>query len=267
MCLVKAPIQPKPAGSAMPGCCPAMGWPNPTLGRTGMKTSRLFLRKHCQPRAQQDDFKPSTLAGHRFGKGTLSRLKRCCSWVCHLLSIPDLGGETLGEIAGETIGKTIFCWNFLYFSGFNKHFNRRFNWSCGRVKGFRWMTRQPSKNILADIQICPHDTINSSVLCWEWWCFPVLTGLACAVAIYRMGNRSGAKIRKKWERKWEMAPGLKWPKNGRRNGKNREKWPKSHFGAIFPFRRPFFGHFRPGAIFHFLSHSFRIFAPDRFPIL
>ena len=43
--------------------------------------------------------------------------------------------------------------------------------------------------------------------------------------------------------------------------KKLRKWPKSHFGAIFPFRRPFFGHFRPGAIFHFfpitgpVSHS------------
>ena len=27
------------------------------------------------------------------------------------------------------------------------------------------------------------------------------------------------KSEQKWERKWKMAPGLKWPKNGRRNGK------------------------------------------------
>ena len=32
-------------------------------------------------------------------------------------------------------------------------------------------------------------------------------------------------------------------------------------GAIFPFRWPFFGHFRPGATFHFLSHFLRIFVP------
>ena len=34
---------------------------------------------------------------------------------------------------------------------------------------------------------------------------------ASAVAIYRMGNRPGAKIQGKWERKWKMAPGLTWP--------------------------------------------------------
>ena len=35
--------------------------------------------------------------------------------------------------------------------------------------------------------------------------------------------------------KWKMAPGLKWPKNGHRNGKKTEKkWPKAHFwGEIF----------------------------------
>ena len=70
-----------------------------------------------------------------------------------------------------------------------------------------------------------------------------------------MGNRSGAE---KWERKWKMAPGLKWPKNGRRDGKNGEKMAKIRIlGAIFPFRWPFFGHFRPGTIFH--SHFSRIF--------
>ena len=136
MCLVLTPLQPKPAISAMAGCCPAMDLPKPSVGRTGMKTSRLFLLKQCQPGTQQKKFTPSTLAGHRFGKGTLSRLKRCCSWVRHLLSIPGLGDETLGEIAGETIDETILHWGFLYFSAFNKHFDKRFNRQCGRVKGF-----------------------------------------------------------------------------------------------------------------------------------
>ena len=75
-----------------------------------------------------------------------------------------------------------------------------------------------------------------------WTPAPVLdnnSGLASAVTIYRMGNRSDAKIQGKWERKWKMAPGLKWPKNGCRN----EKIEKN--GQI-PFLGPFFhfgGHF------------------------
>ena len=89
-------------------------------------------------------------------------------------------------------------------------------------------------------------------------------GVAIGVAIYRMGNRPDAKIPEKWERKWKMAPGPKWPKNGRRNGKMD---PEMGFLAIFPFRRPFFGHLGPGAIFHFLAHLSGIFASGRFPIL
>ena len=163
----------------MPGCCPAMDWPKPALGRTAMKTSRLFLREHCQPGAQQDNLIPSILAGHRFRKGTLSQLKRCCSWVRHLLSIPALGGETLGEIASETIDETILHWGFLYFCGFNKHFNKRFNRSCGRVKGFCWSKRQPSENIQTDIQIC-HMTWSTPVCCaGRWLCFPALNGAVC----------------------------------------------------------------------------------------
>ena len=40
-------------------------------------------------------------------------------------------------------------------------------------------------------------------------CTPVgdAHSLAMEVAIYRMGPG-------KWDRKWEMAPGLKWPKHG-----------------------------------------------------
>ena len=65
-------------------------------------------------------------------------------------------------------------------------------------------------------------------------------GLAIEVAIYRMGNRPGAKIPEKWERKWKMAPGPKWPKNGNQNGKMHPKmgfWPD--FGHFFHFS----GHF------------------------
>ena len=79
-----------------------------------MKTSHLFLCKHCQPGAQRDGLTPSTFAGHRRGKGNLYRLKRCCSWVRRLLSIPGLGGETFGKIAAETIDETILHW-FLFF--------------------------------------------------------------------------------------------------------------------------------------------------------
>ena len=92
----------------------------------------------------------------------------------------------------------------------------------------------------------------------------LITKVTIEVAIYRMGNRPDAKILGKWERKWKMAPGPKWPKNGRRNGKMD---PKMGCLAIFPFRWQFFGHFGPGAIFHFLSHFSGIFASGRFPML
>ena len=40
----------------------------------------------------------------------------------------------------------------------------------------------------------------------------ILARVASVMAIYRMGNQSGAKIRGEWERKWSrMAPGLKRP--------------------------------------------------------
>ena len=44
-----------------------------------------------------------------------------------------------------------------------------------------------------------------------------------------------------------------------------KKWPKSHFGAIFPFRWPFFGHFRPGAISHFFPIFFGFLRRTGFP--
>ena len=93
------------------------------------------------------------------------------------------------------------------------------------------------------------------------------TIVACAVAIYRMGNRAGAKIRKKWEKKWKMPPGLKWPKNGHRNGKMAPKWDFGHFFSIFFISAAIFRPFQAGGHFPFFSHFFRIFAPDRFPIL
>ena len=89
----------------------------------------------------------------------------------------------------------------------------------------------------------------------------LLFGLVSAVAIYRMAIRSGAKIQGKWERKWKIAPGLngrKWPPKWK-NGP--QKWDLGHF----PFRRPFFGHFRPGAIFHFLPHFPWILRRTGFP--
>ena len=48
--------------------------------------------------------------------GTDARLESSSSQVCHLLSIPGLGGESFGEIGGETIDETILHWGFLYFS-------------------------------------------------------------------------------------------------------------------------------------------------------
>ena len=124
MCLVKATIQPKPIISAMPGCCLVMDWPKFSLGKTGMKTSHLFLCKHCRPGAQQDDLTPSTLAGHRFGKGTLSQLARSCLWVYRLLSLPGLGGETFGEIAGETTDEIILHWDFSAFKRLQQAFQQ-----------------------------------------------------------------------------------------------------------------------------------------------
>ena len=72
-------------------------------------------------------------------------------------------------------------------------------------------------------------------------------GFAIEVAIHRMGNRPGTKIPGKWERKWKMAPGLKWPRN---MATEMEKMAnKSHFGVHFSVSvaifRPFqaWGHF------------------------
>ena len=64
--------------------------------------------------------------------------------------------------------------------------------------------------------------------------------LAIEVAIYRMETGPEKKIPEKWERKWKMAPGPKWPKNGNQNGKMDPKmgfWPD--FGHFFHFG----GHF------------------------
>ena len=84
-------------------------------------------------------------------------------------------------------------------------------------------------------------------------------GLVSAVAIYRMGNRSGAKIRGKWERTWKMAPGLKWPKNGHRDGKMGPKRECRHFVSIFSIPAAIFWAISGrGPIFHVLSH----FPPD-----
>ena len=75
--------------------------------------------------------------------------------------------------------------------------------------------------------------------------------LACAVAIYRMGNRSGAKIQKNGKKNGKWPPA--W--NGRKMATEMEKWPQNGilaiFSLFFPFWRPFFGHFSPGAISHF----------------
>ena len=88
--------------------------------------------------------------------------------------------------------------------------------------------------------------------------------LAIGVAIYRMGNRSGAK---KWRKKMENGPrpemakkwSLKW-KNGPQNRI------LAIFGPFFPFQRPFFGHFRPGAVSIFILIFLGDFGLDRFPI-
>ena len=88
---------------------------------------------------------------------------------------------------------------------------------------------------------------------------------ACAVAIYRMGNRSGAKIRKKWE-KMENGPrpemAEKWPPKWK-NGPKMGFWPfflyffhfGGHFSAIsgrgpFSIFFPFFSDFCTGPVSH-----------------
>ena len=89
--------------------------------------------------------------------------------------------------------------------------------------------------------------------------------VAIGVVIYRMGILADAKTPGKWERKWKMAPGPRWPKKW---PDEMEKWtPEWDSGHLFPFRRPLFGHFGPGAIFHFVSHFPKIFASARIPIL
>ena len=75
-----------------------------------------------------------------------------------------------------------------------------------------------------------------------------------------MGNLPGAKIPEKWERKWKVAPRLKWPKNGNRNGKMAKiSGPKSHFRVPFPFWLPFFGHSRVWGHFPLSFPFFRDF--------
>ena len=50
------------------------------------------------------------------------------------------------------------------------------------------------------------------------------TGQVCKeVALCTMGSQPCANIPEKMERKWKMAPGLKWPKNGRPKWKKRPK--------------------------------------------
>ena len=60
-------------------------------------------------------------------------------------------------------------------------------------------------------------------------------------------------------------------RNGQKMAAEMEKWTqKWDFGlilAIFSISAAIFGHFRRGAIFHFLSHFSGIFAPGPFPIL
>ena len=61
----------------------------------------------------------------------------------------------------------------------------------------------------------------------------------------------------KWGRTWKMAPGLKWPKNGHRNGKMAKTWAKPRVGGPFfgHFGGHSFGHFRPGGISIFFRTS------------
>ena len=65
---------------------------------------------------------------------------------------------------------------------------------------------------------------------------------------------------KKMGKKWKMAPGLKWPKNGRRNGKNREKMAKIPFWGHFSISVAIFRPFQAGGHFPIFSHFFRILA-------
>ena len=77
-------------------------------------------------------------------------------------------------------------------------------------------------------------------------------------------HKNPGKMGKKLENGPRPEMAKKWPpkrKNGPQNGQN------PILGSIFPFRRPFFGHFGPGAIFQFLSHFAGIFVTGRFPIL
>ena len=81
-----------------------------------------------------------------------------------------------------------------------------------------------------------------------------VTKFAIPIALYRPQIGPPARNGKKMAKKWIWAPpkkkGKKWPKNGKIGPKIAQKWPFSHFWAIFsPFSRwgqnPFFGHFFP----------------------
>ena len=87
-------------------------------------------------------------------------------------------------------------------------------------------------------------------------------------------------LRSKWPfTEWETDPTQESQKNGKETGNWRtgrrlavemEKMAQSSqnpfLGSIFLFWRPFFCHFRPGSIFHFLSYFARILVSGRFPI-
>ena len=78
---------------------------------------------------------------------------------------------------------------------------------------------------------------------------------AIEVALYRMGRKPARRKNPgKMGKKMENGPGPGTAENGCCNGKNgpRNGHQNPFWGSIFPFRRPFFAHFGPGAIFHFL---------------
>ena len=67
-----------------------------------------------------------------------------------------------------------------------------------------------------------------------------------------MGRRPNAQVRKTWKKKMENGPQAC---NGRKMAAEMEKMAQI---PSFPFWWPFFGHFRPAAILHFLGRCERI---------
>ena len=198
MCLVKVLIQPKPAISAMPGCCPAMDWPKPSLGRTGTKTSRLFLCKHCdlEPGKKISD-PPHMLATglEREPFPDWRGLVRGCVIFCQYQA---LVAKRLAKLLAKPLTKRFSIWFFSVSQQLQQAFQQTFQqvlaWTEGRcVWGFRSFKRV----LLADRLAIPPTT--AWVFFWNgmWDCNPPKPEqhLLRASILQRMDPSKSSKLR------------------------------------------------------------------------